>query len=218
MPGRSFEQWINCIFDHPVTEPAWYWDLEADTGVEPDDVNVAYLARLFSDCDHILNPFDNSQVDQGLNMIAHTACSDHAYCITGGPAPWPARQAAIRAIFDLYAKCFSRRCSEGLSHLDEVSNPLNCICYMWWDLLPCRSEKALEASSAPEVAEYFSVLERCLTISHQACIEGTLHGLGHWHPYFPERVEGIINGFLGSHGDLRPELVEYARCAQIGGI
>ena len=25
MPNRTFDEWINCIFNHPVDDPAWYW-------------------------------------------------------------------------------------------------------------------------------------------------------------------------------------------------
>lgn len=45
MASRTFEQWIDGIFDHPVTEPAWFWDADADQCVEDDKTNVAYLAR-----------------------------------------------------------------------------------------------------------------------------------------------------------------------------
>jgi hypothetical protein len=26
----SFEDWITSVFDHPVTDPAWHWDIGRD--------------------------------------------------------------------------------------------------------------------------------------------------------------------------------------------
>lgn len=111
MSTRSFEQWIDCLFDHPVTDPQWYFELDADTGLEADDVEVDYLTRLFNESDRVLRRFDDAQVNQGLWMIADPSGSNHAFAIVDDDAPWPARRAAIRAIFDLYSKCFAARCS-----------------------------------------------------------------------------------------------------------
>jgi hypothetical protein len=86
---RTFEEWVSGIFDHPVREPAWYWDPDADTCEEDDETNVDYLARLFTDIDFHLRRFDNAQVGQGLNMIVCNSCSNHAYSLVGGRAPWP---------------------------------------------------------------------------------------------------------------------------------
>src|ERR1035437_7649568 len=120
MAGRTFEQWIDGIFDHPVADPEWFWADDADKCVEPDAVNVAYLTRLFTERDRLLHRFDNAQVNQGLNLIVSSSCSVHASTIVGGEAPWPARRACIRAIFDVYGKCFAVRCEDVLSHRDAV--------------------------------------------------------------------------------------------------
>ena len=112
MANRTFEQWIDGIFNHPVSDPAWFWDLDVDTCEEDDETNSEYLARLFTDSDRLLRRFDNAQVNQGLNMIVSSSCSNHAFTIVGGHAPWPARRRAIRAIFDVYAKCFASRCTK----------------------------------------------------------------------------------------------------------
>jgi hypothetical protein len=215
---RTFEDWVSGIFEHPVREPAWYWDPDVDTCEEDDETNVDYLARLFTDIDFHLRRFDNAQVGQGLNMIVCNCCSNHAYSIVGGRAPWPARQRAIRSIYDVYAKCFARRCAEGLGHLDEAcaQNPLNTICYMWWDVFPAWGDPD-DPSESEERDEYIGVMERCLSLNHDACLEGALHGLGHWRILFPERVEAIVDRFLRARV-LRPGLAEYARRARDGAV
>lgn len=218
MPGHTFDEWINCIFDHSVTDPPWYWSVDADLGVEPDEVNVEYLTRLFRDCEAVLRRFDNSQVKQGLWMIADGSCSDHADAIVWGDAPWSQRRACIRSIFDLYSKCFASRCNECLGSLPGCAeNALNLICYMWWDVFPAWPDRE-NPVEAEEAREYIAVMERCLTLSHHACLEGALHGLGHWQRIFPERVEPIIDKFLHERSDLRPELIAYARRARDGNV
>jgi hypothetical protein len=218
LANRTFEQWIDGLFDHPAKEPAWFWDLDADTCVEDDDeTNADYLARLFTGSDRLLERFDNAQVNQGLNMIVSSSCSDHAYSITHSHASWLTRQRAIRAIFDVYAKCFANRCAEGLSHCEDVSNPLNYICYMWWHVFPARGDPK-DTTRSDEANEYIGVMERCLSLRHHACVEGALHGLGHWQLMFPEKVEQIIDRFLRERSDLRAELVLYARRARNGAV
>lgn len=61
-------------------------------------------------------------------------------------------------------------------------------------------------------------MERCLALTHQACLEGALHGLGHWQSIYPERVGAVVDRFLRERNDLRPELVCYARRARDGAV
>jgi hypothetical protein len=215
MSGRSFEDWIDCVFDHAVTEPAWYWAEDADHGIEPDEENVQYLTRLFTECDRVLQRFDARQVNQGFTFIVDSSCSDHTSTLER--VAWPKRQAWIRSIYDVYAKCFAARCVDGLSHLDEAAMPFNYICYMWWDVFYAWPDPN-DAARAAEAEEYLNVMERCLSLSHQGCLEGALHGLGHWQLLFPDRVKTIINKFLSQRSDLRPELIRYAEGAREGNV
>jgi len=210
MTKRSFEQWVDGIFNHPVDEPAWHFAEDADHCIEDDLTNVEYLTRLFLECDRVLAPFDNAQADQGLNFIAFSVCSRHAYTVTRGKADWSKRRACINAIYDLYAKCFAARCTPGLSmrDVDKIDNPLNCICYMWWDIFPIQYD--IDNAPTEVVLECIKVMERCLTLTHPACLEGTLHGLGHLRDSYPSQIESMTTEFLRRRTDLRPELADFA--------
>ena len=59
---------------------------------------------------------------------------------------------------------------------------------------------------------------QALALSHDACRESALHGLGHWQPHYPARVAHIIADFLARTPALRPELQAYARRAQRGAV
>ena len=96
-----------------------------------------YLTQLFTDPEPILAPYTDAQLNQGLWFLVSSSCSNYMFTLLEQEVPWPARQAGIRAITDLFARLFANRCSPHLSHLDERgANPLSSACYMWWDLFP----------------------------------------------------------------------------------
>ena len=105
------------------------------------------------------------------------------------------------------ATIFAIRCSQHLSHLDEPgANPLNRICYMWWDLFDVNDKILL------------GIMERRLRLDSVACRESALHGLGHAQMLFPQEVETIIDDFLARNPTTRPELKAYALNACSGYI
>ena len=67
--SATFEQWVQTVFDHPVSEPEWYWDEE----FEPlwkvldltDALTVRYLTRIFLRPEP-LNRYSLDQVAQGI--------------------------------------------------------------------------------------------------------------------------------------------------------
>jgi hypothetical protein len=82
----SFDQWITYHFDHPITDPAWYWGLDSDGVIgEVSDGNlVAYLTRTFEECDTVLRVFSDAQVDQGLQYLISAGLSDYPFVFWGG--------------------------------------------------------------------------------------------------------------------------------------
>jgi hypothetical protein len=57
-----------------------------------------------------------------------------------------------------------------------------------------------------------------LAISHLACQESALHGLGHWKRAHPERVQAIIDAFLAKERGLPDVLRHYAKQARAGHV
>ena len=88
---------------------------------------------------------------------------------------------------------------------------------MWWDILPL-----IGHPGKPEFAKLdqaaLTVMEECLALPSVACQESALHGLGHWNMYFPSEVQSIIDSFLKSEKNLRPELLQYAKSARSGCV
>ena len=236
----SFEDWITYVFDHPVTDPAWHWDIGRDYWDELGQpaITVAYLTRAFEGAHTVLAPFSDAQLNQGLWFLASNSCSNHMFALLDPTVPWPARERGIQSMFHLFSRVFLTRCAaDHLSHLDRdgttPSNPLNTVCYMWWDILPIFGRPAEPAhAGVPDAC--LEVMRLTLDLDSDACRESALHGLGHWHDAYPRRVETIIDTFLqryeprrkrrggqpcpSSTRALRPELRAYALSAQTGCV
>lgn len=214
----TFEEWLNYVFDHPVTDPAWYWDIDDDLDDGPPATTVDYMTQLFENAASVLRPFSDAQVNQGLNYLVNSSCSSYVFALLDQDVAWPDRYRCIQSIYTLFESCLAVRCSEHLSHLDETgANPLNDVTYMWWDVIPICGEpdnKLRRKKDKPVLG----VLQQILSLNSLACQESALHGLGHWHPEYPQQVNKIIDSFLAKHRRMRPELEQYAIDARRGYV
>ncbi len=212
----DFREWINCVFDHPVDEAKWYWGTEtAEIGPE---VAIGYLTRLFKTADSSLSRFASPQIGQGLWYLVCGACSTYMWPVVQEGLQWEIRRDCIRSIGSLFADVFATRCSGHLSHLDEPdADPLNEVCYMWWDLFPTWGDPTDPACQARD-RESLQVMSGLLSLDSMAVQESALHGLGHWYPQYPEFVEQSVREFLQANGNARGELRQYALNACQGNV
>lgn len=220
LKNLTFEDWVQYVFDHPVADPAWHFDVDAAWWDEDahSAQALAYLTRLFDNGRELLSVYSGAQVNQGLWFLVHNACSNHMFVLDNSDLPWLERQHCIEAFYTLAEQVFVPRCTSHLSHLDEAGvGAINSICYMWWDILPYYGSPEL-----PERADmdrvFLGVMEKTLGLDSVACQEGALHGLGHWQLYYPAIVDNIIDDFLMKNINLRPELREYALNARQGAV
>lgn len=228
----SFEEWVRCVFDHPVDREAWYW-ADDDDAFEPNPVRlVAHSTRLFEQSAEVLARFTDEQVDQGFWFLVGAPPELDVLC--ANVVPLPDRLQCIRSMSALFERYFAVRCTPHLCHLlkrkDEPGvGPLNSSCFMWWDLLwhpielwrdpgfanQMPVEYQLQVANEEEIDEAcIAVMESILELPSIACQESALHGLGHWGSFRQERCRGVIASFLQRHPDIRPELREYALHAQ----
>lgn len=211
----DFEGWIPFVFDRPVKNPAWHFDVHFHDPIDeghPARV-VSWLTQLFENADTLLTPYSLEQVNQGLWYLAYNACSSYMFALENDAVAWADRQHAFEAMYTLFANYFAKQCAPVLSDVDESgAKPINMVCYMWWDIIP------LLPRTQPMADTMLDVAQRMLSIPHDACRESALHGLGHWHHLHPHRVEALIDTFLKSNTYLRPELVAYARQARAGCV
>jgi hypothetical protein len=210
-PIPRYREWLSYLFGREVKDPAWYHSPEA----RPFSGEPAEIAELFVNtmrhCGSDLAPYCEAQVAQGLQHVINPSCGNVVFALTRKPLSKDQREEVILSLSNLYSDCFTPRCAPFLSHLDEAgANPLNRVCYMFWDVTPLLS--------GPPGA-VLKVLEAGLKSVNPACQESALHGLGH----LPrangkgKRVEEIIVSYLRSR---RPStaLRAYAERAARGAI
>ncbi len=223
----SFDKWVTHIFDHSVTDPAWhwgddveYWDCTADTMVE-------YMTQLFEHAADILLPFSDAQVNQSLWYLASNSCSDYMFSLRDEPVSLTSKLKCIQSMETLFESCFAKRCSPHLAHSDlPGTNPLNSICYMWWDVIPIHGlayHEPLRSDSVPIDEAFLDVIQKVMNMDSIACQESGMHGLGEWCGYYKEINNAAISKFLNRYRwryfkKVPRELREYAAMAMVGCV
>ncbi len=211
--SQDVERWVAKVFDHPGEGPEWYWDPDADLAEPEPSVRVHLLTELFRDPEPHLSRFSDAQLGRGLWYLGSNACSSYSLALIDPKVDLEARVRCIDAVPELFARLFQPRCAPDLSHgVTGSQNPLNTICYMWWDLFPSWGTPKSEIDDSALAA-----MTSILALDSLACQESALHGLGHWHSAYPERVGAAIEGFVRS-GRHREELGAYAAAARCGCV
>jgi len=211
-----FDEWVRRVFAHEVINHDWWWKEDTDWNELPAVISLEYLSRLFEESGHLLRTFSDAQVDQGLWMVLGPV-SDHVRALEDLTVQWPIRLRCVRSILILF-RMFESRCSHHLAHFDEPgSNPLNSICYMFWDIFQV-SGRSKEPVYADLDHALLAVMQEILAQPSNACRESALHGLGHWQAMYPEEVAKIVDSFIADNPKLRPELRLYAERSRAGNV
>jgi hypothetical protein len=253
----TFDGWVRWVFDHPVADHEWYWDDKEwpDANNEwPYKSGIAlpaaasvlqHMTQLFESPTRLIGEYSLAQLNQGLWFIASGMWRPMT-TIADADLPLADRQRCVRSFESLYRLLFAAHCDDRLSHgVSETSNPLNTVCYMWWDLLPYgdfvrlvddegrdgdwrdledldslheKVDDAELASLRPIHETMLDTMSRILQHDHIACREGALHGLGHFHEHYPVEVEKIIRTFLQESHVPDSVLRAYAEAAAKGAV
>jgi hypothetical protein len=215
--SHSLADWIAHVFDHPVSDPAWHWSLDAPAWEGDSQHSATFIADTFERSGELLARFSDEQLNQGFWYLVSSSCSEFMFALVEPKVPLATRLRAVRSFVPLFEQVMAVRCSPHLSHLDEQpANPLNGACYMWWDILPIHGMPE-EPGRTEFDAEVLRVLPRLLSIPHDACRESALHGISEWQWHYPV-VSVVVDEFLARTPGLRPELVSYAQNAKVGNV
>ena len=211
-PEVDITEWVAQVFDHPGAGPEWYFDRELRIE-EPDPATcVRLLTALYRDPVPFLAPYSDAQLARGFWYLTSDSCSSYGLALLEPGVPLEERVRCVNAMRGLFADVFQPRCPPLLGHLDRDGNhPLNTICYMWWDVLPTYGQPQRDVDEA-----FLASMAAILELDSLACQESALHGLGHWQAAYPDRVVGIIDGFVKrtTSGELR----QYAAAARTGCV
>ncbi|MEZ0071727.1 hypothetical protein [Planotetraspora sp. GP83] len=204
----DFDQWVHRV--------VVLRDGDADD-VGPLDV-VRGLTELFSSAGRLAEKYSTGQINAGLWFLVGECDMLHGLYDKG--VDQAVRVRCADSIRQLYRQLFTPLCQKVLSNGREGRSgdePLNSICYMWWDVFPTWGRP-----DRPESREInfvlLDVMRETLGSDNVACVESGLHGLGHWHLSYPEQTEAIIDGFLRARQDISSPLKQYASDARSGRV
>lgn len=220
-----YQQQLDFVFNRPVTEPAWYWQI-IDAEEDPfngEDAQVAFtfIEALCVNPAKDLAPFNDSQVGQGLGFIFDSACSNLTHGFKAAPMPFERKLVALRNLYTLFRDVLVPRCAPVLSaSSQEPSMQLTYICYMFWDVTPLSGQ--WQGVTKEERRTYYEavawVMQQCLSAPNPAVVESGLHGLGHMVFDYPAVAVPIIDAYLEKHKTRHDPLTNYARAARTGMI
>lgn len=215
--SRSLSDLMKHAFDHPASSPHWYFSAGAAAWEPAPAEDALLVAEGFENAARLLPHYSDEQVANGLKYIVDPSCGNILAGIFAGELPSSSEARLIRSFVTLFDSYLAKRCTPSLSSLNEGGQPLNLVCYMWWDVLPWYG-RPNEARFKHRDDAMLDAMEATLSIPHDACREAALHGLGHWQRHYPGRVEKIINAFVQKNPGIRPELGRYAQSALAGCV
>ena len=172
---------------------------------------LEYMTRL---CEHAwdtLAPLPDEAVARGLRDIFSNG-SDYPDALLNENLGWAARQRCIRSIYHLFPQYFSAKCRP------KGPDPLDDVCFMWWDVYPLAGDPAIDPAFARVDRELVEVMGSTLGLDSEACWYSALHALGHWQVHHPARVAALVDGFLMQHPEIDPKLREYALAPREGDV
>jgi len=215
MSGATFDQWVEAVFDHPLSKPEWYWDSGFDEfwgALEMlDPLTVEYMTRLFLGPDR-LNGYSLEQIAQGIwFLIGESSPAASAHMLLKSSVALQERTGCVGAMVNFFT-AFVAPMAPGAA--DERKNPFHIACYMWWDIFPTYGDP--NAGEAKLHDACLNAMAAILTARSELCQLSALHGLNHWHLHHPTKVESIVDTFLQTTPELTSRIVGYAATARSG--
>lgn len=201
----TYREFVKFAFDHPVTDPQWYFDDAWEYEVAEPSTVLGYLTQLFRDPSSLLEEYDRDQLEQGFWFVP-SACGFHDL-LWDKAVPWPVRRECIHAMADLFEKLFAK-------------DPLDTSSWMWWDQLAdqygmMQNGVPVDEDDAMIQDAMFKALADILRIDSRTCQRSALHGLGHLRHRDAAKA---VAEFLESHPDVDDELRRYAMVSKAGDV
>lgn len=224
----TFERWVKYIFDHPAVEGQSYWHTDWDTKDAYWDeskspaITVSFMTQLFENAGEILAPYSNAQLSQSFWYVDNEI-EGYMYTLHNLAVPLTNRLRCIQSIYNLFEQVFAVRCSP--EHInDEINtqppppkNPLNTLCFMWWDISPIYGRNKTDDERHITQAA-FEVMQQTLQLNSTACQASALHGLGHADLHY-SATRKTIDAWLLTHEDtISDRLKTYALAARDGNV
>lgn len=214
MPPPRYEEWLHHCFGRfsAATQHDDLWQLTREDDSEfsavPSEIVDLYTATMLRSGQDLVH-YSNVTLGYGLSFMfeSHFASTIYQYCDRVG-----AEQ--LLCIEVLFRDCIEPRKLPIYRGVD-----LSSYCRLGWVVFDFWDNSALNTFDDRQRQQaIISVMEQCLELGSDGCIQSALHGLGHQHWSDSERVEAIIDRFLSDRLDVNAELAVYAQRCRTGQI
>jgi hypothetical protein len=213
----SFDDWLNALFGHDADSFEKYLRFRGKSRcVEISSrKEIEYVTQAFENAGTVFARFTNDQLHWGFWYLISSNSNTMNRILLEAKIEQAVTERCVRSFYDVYAQLFAKRCSPYVSHGRQTTeNPLNSVCYMWWDIFPFWGSLV----GKPYLDDLFlQVMERTLELPSIPCQESALHGLGHI-PTHQAQVIEIIDRYLARNPNLDTALQKYALRAQESDI
>lgn len=116
----NFSAQIEYVFQRPVLENAWYWEIREDEEdvFNADDPLTAFefIEQLCQSPGNTLKPYSNEQIGLGMEFIFNNACSNLAIVFKVAPVPHERKIEAVAGVMERCLKSPNLACVESALH------------------------------------------------------------------------------------------------------
>jgi hypothetical protein len=202
----DFDEWAHRVL--VVQDSVDYMDNPVDA--------IRGMTELFSSAGRLVEKYSTEQINEGLWFLSGGR-SDLPYELYNTEVDEALRVTCAGSVRRLFTDLFAPFCQKVLATEEESAEPLNSICYMWWDnFVGWGRPESPQGRVIDSVL--LGVMRENLDSANVACVESGLHGLGHWQISYPDQVKSTIDLFLRKRRNISAPLKQYALHARSGHV
>ncbi|MBI1215900.1 MAG: hypothetical protein GC185_08800 [Alphaproteobacteria bacterium] len=181
----SYEEWLDFVFDHPVTDILFAWHNDEAWGYTcPEVMAVSYMTRMFKSSAGLTEKYTIGQIDQGLWFIPGP--NGFLRFVVSDAVQFQQKKECIEAIGSLFDDLLCKNAN------------LNVAGYMWWDSV--FTYCAFKKNSLSRETEVLSVvastianmLQHGCALARRSAVHGIEHILAMYRGVRTEAIEQII--------------------------
>jgi hypothetical protein len=201
--GASFDEFVECVFDHPAVDDrhSWFYDADAACGIAWDaPLQIEHLTRLFDDPAQAVGHLDPAQIELGFWFIASAEPEGFIEQLWNPAVPLSDRTTCARLIPRVYSNLFIPR------SLDDITWMFGD--FLVKDVCDFKTRQRFAATDVHGMCDVFlDVFERVLSLPDERAWYGALHGLGHLRH---EAGDAVVRRFLAREPAISDKLRSYA--------
>jgi hypothetical protein len=193
---ECYGQWLKAIFDCPEGTDS-YADRDTLEFWNNPELALGLIAKTFREVHFHVESYSRAQILSGLEYMNSVGGGCFLESLKDPNVSLAAKKEVVDSMLEMFKNYFVKQIDPLFWKEDD---PAVRVCHMWWDQssIHCEADKVL--------AELITrVLGLQSQIQHIAVQSSAIHGLGHWHKFYPEltteALETLLRGGLYEKAD-----------------